>query len=104
MSKTDNTLYWNEAQINAINAKSVDALATEVWEVLSLYNEELSNEEKELIKEFLISWKESSNIDSENYNKVKEIISQRTDNTKNYCLIKLRAQDDLLKNFLAEPN
>lgn len=98
---TDN-LYWNEQQLKAINAKSTDVLATEVWEVLSLYWE-LSQEEKQMLKSFLKWWVIGKDGDfSEDFGEIKKLVDWWSENTKSYCYVKLAVQDDLMVTLLGD--
>ena len=100
MVDTSSNLYWNEQQLKAINAKTTDVLATEVWEVLSLYWE-LSQDEKKLLKSFLKWWVIESDGDfSEDFSEIKKLVDWWSENTKSYCYVKLAAQDDLMSTLL----
>ena len=101
--KTNNPfLPWWEKQLKEIESKTLDSVATEVSEILWLYNEELDEKEKDAIKEYLESWKLGEEKYSDSFNRVKEIVDNWSDSIKEYCLIKINTQDELFKELTEE--
>lgn len=95
-------LPWGEKQLKEIESKTLDSVATEVSEILWLYNEELEGKEKDAIKKYLESWKLDEEKYSDSFNRVKEIIDNWSDSIKEYCLIKINTQDELYKELTEE--
>lgn len=95
-------LPWWEKQLKEIESKTLDSVATEVSEILWLYNEELDEKEKNAIKEYLESWKLDDEKYSDSFNRVKEIVDNWSDSIKEYCLIKINTQDELFKELTEE--
>ena len=95
-------LPWGEKQLKEIESKTLDSVATEVSEILWLYNEELEEKEKDAIKEYLETWKLDEGKYSDNFNRVKEIIDNWSDSIREYCLIKIKTQDELFKELTEE--
>ena len=95
-------LPWGEKQLKEIESKTLDSVATEVSEILWLYNEELEEKEKDAIKKYLESWKLDEEKYSDSFNRVKEIIDNWSDSIKEYCLIKINTQDELYKELTEE--
>lgn len=102
MDSNKSFLPWGEKQLKKIESKTLDSLATEVSEILWLYNEELEEREKDAIKEYLESWKLDEEKYSDSFNRVKEIIDNWSDSIKEYCLIKINTQDELFKELTEE--
>jgi len=102
MNTNKSFLPWGEKQLKEIESKTLDSVATEVSEILWLYNEELEEREKNAIKEYLESWKLDEEKYSDNFNRVKEIIDNWSDPIKEYCLIKIKTQDELFKELTEE--
>ena len=94
---------WGEAQIREINAKNTDPIALEVWEMITSYNYDLSEQEKKAVK-LLISSENPMNDEnySEEYKNLKSNILQRSENTKKYGKLKLNVNEELFKELTAE--
>ena len=102
MNTNNSFLPWGEKQLKEIESKTLDSVATEVSEILWLYNEELDEKEKDVIKEYLESWKLDDEKYSDSFNRVKEIVDNWSDSIKEYCLIKINTQDELFKELTEE--
>ena len=102
MNANNSFLPWGEKQLKEIESKTLDSVATEVSEILWLYNEELDEKEKNAIKEYLESWKLDDEKYSDSFNRVKEIVDNWSDSIKEYCLIKINTQDELFKELTEE--
>ena len=102
MNTNNSFLPWGEKQLKEIESKTLDSVATEVSEILWLYNEELEEKEKNAIKEYLESWELDDEKYSDSFNRVKEIIDNWSDSIKEYCLIKINTQDELYKELTEE--
>ena len=102
MNQTLSTFAWWEKQLQEISSKTLDPIAAEVGEVLLVYNDELSEQEKTDLKNYLIDWEFQASELSENLQKIKEIIDTWSDSIKDYCLVKLNTQDELFNDLSAE--
>jgi hypothetical protein len=67
-----------------------------------VYNDELSEQEKTDLKNYLIDWEFQASELSENLQKIKDIIDTWSDSIKDYCLVKLNTQDELFNDLSAE--
>ena len=67
-----------------------------------IYNDVLSDDEKRLLKDYLENWElEGENL-SKDLLKAKDIIDAWSDSIKDYCLIKINTQDELLEDLTEE--
>ena len=102
MDTNNNSFLWGENQLKEISSKTLDPIATEVWEVLIIYNDVLSDDEKKLLKDYLENWELEGENFSEDLLKAKDIIDAWSDSIKDYCLIKINTQDELLEDLTEE--
>lgn len=102
MNQTLSTFAWWEKQLQEISSKTLDPIAAEVGEVLLVYNDELSEQEKKDLKNYLTDWEFQASELSENLQKIKDIIDTWSDSIKDYCLVKLNTQDELFNDLSAE--
>jgi hypothetical protein len=102
MDNKTTKLIWGEKQLQEVSSKTLDPLATEVAEIIVIYNEELSEEDKKNVRDFLENWKIENDKYSENFIKIKDIIDTWSETIKDYCLIKLRTQDELFEDLTEE--
>ena len=102
MDTNNNSFLWGEKQLKEISSKTLDPVATEVWEILLIYNDELSEQEKADLKNYLEDWEFVSEEPSENLLKLKDIVDTWSDSIKEYCLVKLNTQDELFKDLTEE--
>ena len=102
MNTNDSTYLWGENQLKEISSKTLDPIATEVGEIIILYNDEFNNHEKEALKGYLTGEEVDEKDLSENFIKVRDIVDTWSDSIKEYCLVKLRTQDDLFEDLTAE--
>ncbi len=102
MNQTLSTFAWWEKQLQEISSKTLDPIAAEVGEVLLVYNDELSEQEKTDLKNYLTDWEFQASELSENLQKIKDIIDTWSDSIKDYCLVKLNTQDELFNDLSAE--
>jgi hypothetical protein len=102
MNTNNNAFQWGEKQLDVISSKTLSPLATEVGEVLCIYNTDLSEQEKKVLKEYLINWEFQEEEFTDSLIKLKEIVDSWSDSIKEYCLIKLKTQDDLFAELTSE--
>lgn len=102
MNTNNNTSPWGEKQLKEISSKTLDPVATEVWEILLIYNDELSDQEKSDLKNYLEDWEFLNKEPSEKLLKIKDIVDTWSDSIKDYCLVKLNTQDELFKDLTEE--
>jgi hypothetical protein len=67
-----------------------------------IYNDELSDQEKSDLKNYLEDWEFLNKEPSENLLKIKDIVDTWSDSIKDYCLVKLNTQDELFKDLTEE--
>jgi hypothetical protein len=67
-----------------------------------IYNDELSDQEKSDLKNYLEDWEFLNKELSENLLKIKDIVDTWSDSIKDYCLVKLNTQDELFKDLTEE--
>ena len=102
MNSTLSIFPWWEKQLQEISNKTLDPIAAEVGEIILVYNDELSKQEKLDLKNYLKSWEFQSSELPEKLQKIKDIIDTWTDSIKDYCLVKLNTQDELFNDLTEE--